>query len=428
MKDEIKVYKYGEIPQKYLSENRKWQAIATVECTGKRIWAAWMAGGVTEPDPDNYIVVAVSDDGGKSFIDPFMVIDCESQSVRGRDPVLWKDGDSLWLYYGFEKTYGIRFDSPWFITDNPAMQDPVVVFEKGMILNKPIRLNNGDLICSFDEYEKARNYESNACFESEDGGESWKKRGEIVSDSEGKWFQEGAFLQKTDGKLVAFTRIELAKNGGIEKSYSLDCGRTWSKPVYNLGYPFYGPGSKFCLTRLKSGNLLFVNNNSEDKSRVNMSAYLSCDDGKTWSALLLDYRDMCAYPDFTQDNDGNIYVIFDCGRKTRNEIVLCKFTEDDVKKGCLKSGGYLNRPISKNAEYKDIKSVEFIDGTSVKAVTEDGKEYILKGETEERIINNEKYLYFNCKEEAERDKLTDRFALLLRKKRNVLPNNFCRQK
>ena len=125
---------------------------------------------------------------------------------------------------------------------------------------------------------------------------------------------------------------------------------------------------------------------------------------------------MCAYPDFTQDNDGNIYVIFDCGRKTRNEIVLCKFTEDDVKKGCLKSGGYLNLPISKNAEYKDIKSVEFIDGTSVKAVTEDGKEYILKGETEERIINNEKYLYFNCKEEAEVNKLTDRFALLLRKK------------
>ena len=139
---EIAIKGKDEIDEKYLPENRKWQAIATVECTGKRIWAAWMAGGVTEPDPDNYIVVAVSDDGGKSFIDPFMVIDCESQSVRGRDPVLWKDGDSLWLYYGFEKTYGIRFDSPWFITDNPAMQDPVVVFEKGMILNKPIRLNN----------------------------------------------------------------------------------------------------------------------------------------------------------------------------------------------------------------------------------------------------------------------------------------------
>jgi hypothetical protein len=60
-------------------------------------------------------------------------------------------------------------------------------------------------------------------------------------------------------------------------------------------------------------------------------AFLSPDDGKTWKGgLMLDERSGVSYPDAIQSGDGSIYVLYDRNRATDSEILMAKFTEEDV--------------------------------------------------------------------------------------------------
>ena len=65
--------------------------------------------------------------------------------------------------------------------------------------------------------------------------------------------------------------------------------------------------------------------------RKHLSAWLSDDDGKTWQGgLMLDERDGVSYPDGFQSIDGTIYISYDHNRSTDGEILMARFTEDDV--------------------------------------------------------------------------------------------------
>ena len=69
--------------------------------------------------------------------------------------------------------------------------------------------------------------------------------------------------------------------------------------------------------------------------RSQLTAYLSCDDGKTWSKqLLLDERDGVSYPDVAQDDNGDIYIIYDYNRYKDMEILMAviRETEDNARK------------------------------------------------------------------------------------------------
>lgn len=60
------------------------------------------------------------------------------------------------------------------------------------------------------------------------------------------------------------------------------------------------------------------------------STYLSCDDGKTWSKqLLLDERDGVSYPDVAQDDNGDIYIIYDYNRYKDMEILMAVIRETE---------------------------------------------------------------------------------------------------
>ena len=182
----------------------------------------------------------------------------------------------------------------------------------------------------------------------------------------------------------------------------------------NLPYPFYGPGSKCNLRRLKSGNIIFINNNSNTKNRKNLSAYLSTDDGYTWHDLLIDYRLGCAYPDVTEDDDGYIYVIFDSGRKTRNEIRFTKFKEEDIIASKYISKGNIRlKTISKTNSYRDITKVNLIDENTIKLYLEDNSVLQLNGAFENVLINNKTHTLFNLGEELDNNYITDPFGLLL---------------
>ncbi len=69
-------------------------------------------------------------------------------------------------------------------------------------------------------------------------------------------------------------------------------------------------------------------------SRCKLKAFLSEDDGLTWQGgLMLDERNGISYPDGFQAPDGTIYISYDRNRSTDGEILLARFTEQDVLAG-----------------------------------------------------------------------------------------------
>ena len=117
---------------------------------------------------------------------------------------------------------------------------------------------------------------------------------------------------------------------GIGESISVDKGYTWSPLVpSNIQHPV----ARFFIHRLNSGNLLLVKHGPIDMQtkRSHLMAFVSKDDGHTWSnGLLLDERPGVSYPDGQQVSDGTIYITYDYMRKKDQNIYMTSFTEDDI--------------------------------------------------------------------------------------------------
>jgi hypothetical protein len=79
---------------KYASNMRRFQGIPGIErAPNGRLWAVWYAGGPGQPGegPGNYVVLVTSDDDGRSWSQPKLVIDPPGDFARAFDPVLWHD-------------------------------------------------------------------------------------------------------------------------------------------------------------------------------------------------------------------------------------------------------------------------------------------------------------------------------------------------
>ena len=134
-----------------------------------------------------------------------------------------------------------------------------------------------------------------------------------------------------------------------------------------------GPCSRFFIRRLKSGRLLMINHYNFDqridlddimnqgnvkswKGRSHLTAMLSEDDGETWPyTLLLDERNEVSYPDAKEADNGYIYVTYDWERVTQREILMARFTEDDILRGkILSPEGKLRVLVNKALGQPDI--------------------------------------------------------------------------
>jgi len=118
-----------------------------------------------------------------------------------------------------------------------------------------------------------------------------------------------------------------------------DDGETWSKPRLMLDShsPDLPTDRSILVGNLWThplGRLLLVKHGDKvdaHEGRVQLSAWLSDDDGMTWSGgLILDERKGISYPDGFQAPDGTIYISYDRNRATDGEILLARFTEADV--------------------------------------------------------------------------------------------------
>lgn len=311
---------------------------------GGRLWACWVAGG---DSPDAYFVLASSDNDGETWSPPRVVLDSHEQDLGAKRSILvgnlWTDPKGrLWLifdqsmdmYDGRAGVWATVCDNP--DGDEPTWSKPRRIWH-GVTLNKPTVLSNGEWMLPISLDQRPGFREFKGCFReldplrganvfvSTDEGATWTRRG-VRTFPNPDW-HEHMIVEKKNGSLWMLARTR----SGIMESVSLDGGAHWSEPVESA---IKHPVARFFIRRLQSGRLLLIKHGDKidaHKGRVQLSAWLSDDDGETWKGgLVLDERKGISYPDGFQSPDGAIYISYDRNRSTDGEILMARFTEEDV--------------------------------------------------------------------------------------------------
>jgi len=337
--------------------------------SGGRLWACWVAGG---DSPKAFFVLATSDDDGETWSKPRLVVDVHDRNLPAERSVLvgnlWTDpAGRLWLIFDqsmdmFDGRAGV-----WLaVCDNPDASEPTWSPPRriwhGVTLNKPTVLSTGEwmLPISLDQRDGFRQFKG--CFReldplrganvfvSKDLGATWERRG-VVRFPNPDW-HEHMVVERKDGSMWMLART--AK--GLMQSTSSDGGRMWAEPSFS---DIKHPVARFHVRRLASGRLLLIKHGrtiDTHEGRSQLTAWLSDDDGKTWrGGLMLDERKGISYPDGVQSKDGTLYISYDRNRSTDGEVLLARFTEDDILAGKLvgpksKLKTLISRPLAKKIQ------------------------------------------------------------------------------
>jgi hypothetical protein len=330
----------------YSDEQRDYAMTIGIDRTpGGRLWAAWVAGGDSDK---GYFVLATSDDDGRTWSKPRLVIDPPEAPTGLRRRILvgnvWCDPKGrIWLFFDQSMGYYDGRAGDWAIVcENPDADAPVWSAPRrlwhGATLNKPTILKSGEWMLPISLWQRGKIGPQELktayreldplrmanVFVSTDDGATWERRGGVVFPDHD--FDEHMVVERRDGSLWMLART----TKGIAESTSTDAGRNWSEP--RIAFPHIN--ARFFLRRLASGRLLLVRHGKMDertKGRSHLTAWLSGDDGKTWTgSLILDERNGVSYPDGFQAPDGRIYISYDRERAKEREILLAVFTEEDV--------------------------------------------------------------------------------------------------
>lgn len=315
-----------------------------------RLWVCWVAGG---DSPEAFFLLATSDDNGETWSKPRLVIDNHSPNLpMGRSTLvgtLWTDPlGRLWLFFDQSMEMFDGRAGDWVtVCANPDADDPQWSAPRriwhGLTLNKPTVLSTGQwmLPISLDQrpgfgpfkgaFPELDPYRGANVFVSHDQGQTWQRRG-CVTFPDPDW-HEHMIVERRDGSLWMLARTKK----GIMQSISTDAGQTWSQPEPPPA--IRQPNARFHIRRLHSGRLLLVKHGQtvdDHNGRCQLSAWLSEDDGQTWTGgLMLDQRKGISYPDCAQSPDGTLYISYDRNRSTDGEILLARITEDDILAGRL---------------------------------------------------------------------------------------------
>lgn len=336
----------------YSRSKRTCTGVASMTITrGGRLWVAWYSGTTPgakiETCPNAYVVVSTSGDGGKTWNEVLALDPDGPGSLKAVDPRPWIDPQGrLWIIWhvtinGFSHLYQNK--KAWAITaddaekENPSWSQPRHVAD-GVMINQPVVLSNGDWLFAAHDRKTVETGLLKAVA-SEDGGRTFKVRGQVEA-SHDMHAIEPMPVERKDGSLWMLIRTGNAGDAdtpqGIAESFSTDHGVTWSAPKPSA---IKHTASRFHISRLQSGNLLLVKHSGIDvdlatvgkKQRRELTAFVSKDDGRTWSkGLVIDERIGCTYPDAQQAADGTIYLTWDFNRSKDQEILMTTFREEDV--------------------------------------------------------------------------------------------------
>lgn len=352
------------VPDYLQDGKRKFQSAPSLTVSPKgRLWVAWHTGTHGSEGEENCHVVATSGDQGENWSKPIFAVDVKGP-LRTLDPGFWTDPKGqVWLFFGF--LYGnwdgrggiwvMKPDDPedenstWsvprrichgFMKNKPLVtSDDRWLFPVEFMVGSPFNISNGKKVDIKTIPEKVLfnmpEYNNANVFESTDLLKTVHYLGQAHVPKKVRSCYEHMIVERRDRSLWLLCRVQY----GIGESFSRDGGKTWTDLVPSQ---IANPDSRFFIGRLQSGNLLLVKNGPVDSrsDREKITAFLSDDDGKTWKGgLVLDARKEVSYPDAVQDRNGTIYVVNDHSRYRDREIMLHRFTENDVRAGKIVSQG-----------------------------------------------------------------------------------------
>ncbi len=341
----------GKPKTEHAVTNRAFTGIPSMAVAPKgRLWASWYAGVTPAEDLNNYVVLSTSGDGGATWQEVLTVDPDAGGPVRSFDPELWVSPDGRLFFFWAQMEKGRR-DAElgvWCIETsepdaaNPKWSQPRRIGD-GVMMCKPLVLSSGEWALPISKWKEHDH--SAQMIVSTDAGKSWSPRGACNVPKDVRQFDEHMFVERKDGSLWLLVRTTY----GIGESVSTDRGKTWPdlKPSSILHTP-----SRFFISRLASGNLLLVKHGPLDTrtSRSHLTAYLSKDDGKTWTGgLMLDERLGVSYPDGQQTPGGLIRIIYDYNRVADRNILIAAFREEDVAAGKDMSGAVKLRQLVSKA-------------------------------------------------------------------------------
>lgn|GEM_PF-2192853 len=318
---------------------------------GGRLYCGFTSGGVGE-GTDNFGVVVTSDDDGVTWSSPYIVFDTDKEGpIRNDHVTVWTTpSGELWIMWSQypDKLRG-NHSSLWVITssnpddDDPQWSSPRKIADEQHLLTTPTVLSDGTWIFPTGNWNRVREGHPSRPLISNDNGLSFEMGGPLISPVKND-YDEYMIVEKSDGHLIILSRHK----GSFIQYESADKGRSWT-PMGTNGLPH--TNARFVFMKLRSGNWLLVKHGTPDpelekaadRGRTDMTAYISHDQGLTWEGgLMLEERN-AAYPFGYQDPDGTIYVVYDRERFNQPEILMARFTEEDVMNG---------KPISGRAAFK----------------------------------------------------------------------------
>jgi hypothetical protein len=386
----IKVNYEGQVPyHKHRINLRIFQGCPQVEISeGGRLWATWFGSNVqAERAPyhkDQFSVIATSADGGKTWKEVFVFDPSELLGGSASDPLLWKDPKGNICFIGqrsldFQGKEDEFATSAWEFTmldpehEHTVWSAPRLLGNKNMSIMKPLSFPDGTILRSMDDFKFVGSPDKvRIRFLKEDVDGKTIFVSELPADADAVFAEQMPIIRQ-DGSLFTFYRARK----GQKCAESFDGGRTWKLGGY---YPMqFSINTKCILKSLPSGRVLLVANdvqmkedngrhiyyytdeNGKDRelvkhktARTRMTAYLSDDDGKTFTHKLLLCDDgEISYPSATLAKDGSIYIVYDQGRGRigQQTIFLSRITQEDVRAGKLVNGeSFLNNIVSRPSD------------------------------------------------------------------------------
>jgi len=289
-------------------------ASTLTELPGSKIMAAWF-GGKNEGDPDVSIWMSIKENGKWSLPEEIANgMQQNNERFACWNPVLFLTRSGLlFLYY----RVGLSPQTWWTeiktSTDNgetwsAARKLPPVFL--GPIKNKPIQLNNGDILCPSSIENPVGNKWTIHLERSDSNGNNWSK---INIDCDTFNVIQPTLLTYGRDSIQLLCR---SRNNVIVQSWSFDDGNTW-QPLKSSSLP--NPNSGIDAVSLREGSQLLVYNplqrgrNGRAALRIAIST-----DGEHWKdCYTLEEHEQgeFSYPAIIQAKDGSVHITYTYERR-----------------------------------------------------------------------------------------------------------------
>lgn len=295
-------------------------------------------GGAGEYATDTAVYGSRRAKGGTGWTRPRIIADTPDRSEG--NAVIWQAPDGrVWLFYltRYGRTWSTsRIKAKHSDDGAKTWSEPFLLdFEQGlMVRNRPLVLRDGNYLLPIyhevsDDRESVGPGSTSLFLRYDKTKKTWSQTGRIRSATGNI---QPAVVQLGDTHLIAYCRrgggYGPTTDGYMIRAESHDGGQTWTE---GKNAPFPNPNAAIDFLKLQSGSLLLVYNDSMSR-RTPLAAALSTDNDKTYPHRrnLVEGPGPYAYPYAIQTRDGKIHVIFTSHDRT--VINHAVFTEDAVRR------------------------------------------------------------------------------------------------